>query len=174
MSQTSIIEFHNQLRVQSFRGPKGWNDLTYDQLLFWSSVLRKKMTKDETLLMACLKFYHIPKTVYLNLPKVYDLNLCWQMEWLLQNKLTTNVIGKFNIFFTTYYGPANRLANITIGEFRKTELFYDMFLRTGLSKYLHFLGALLFRPKGNSALDDVRKISIESDIMKRAKWFNKF
>lgn len=170
----STIEFHTTAKVESYRGPQSWNDLTREQLLLWCGILGQELTKDEALFLACVKFYNLPKERYLNIPQVYDLHLCWKMEWLLLNKLTTNVIGEFNIFFRSYYGPANRLTNLTIGEYRKTELFYDMYLRTGLTRYLHLLCAVLFRPKGKGSSDDVRCSLQEADVMKRAKLFKRF
>lgn len=171
---SSTIEIYNKDEVLTYQGPSGWNELTRDQLLFWCGVIRQELTLDEALLMACVNFYKIPRKVYLPLPEVVDLNLAWRMEWLTDNKLTNNVIGKFSIFFRSYYGPANRLANLTIGEYRRTELFYDLYLRTGLKKYLHLLCAVLFRPKGKGAVDDVRCELIESEVMKRAEWFRRY
>lgn len=171
---SSTIDIYIKDQVLSYKGPAGWNELSHDQLLLWAGLLRQELTKEEALLLAAVQFYKIPEKEYTLFPKIIDLHLSWQMQWLASNRLTTNVIGKFRLFFTNYYGPANRLANLTIGEYRRTELFYDMYLRTGLNKYLHLLCAVLFRPKGKGTVDDVRCALVESDVIKRADWFRRF
>lgn len=170
----SVISIHTNNSIESYYGPKGWNDMTREQLLLWCGILQQELTRNEALYMACVSMYGIPRYRFIELPEVFDINLTWHMDWLLENKLTSNIIGSFRLFLTKYYGPANRLANITIGEFRQTELFYDFYLRTGQKKYLYLLCAVLFRPKGKNRSDDERCAIHEIDVLKRADKFKRF
>lgn len=170
----SVLEFHTASNVEVYRGPQSWNNLSRDQLLFWCGVLRQELTREEALLLAAIRFYNLPASRYKHIERVHDLNLVWKMEWLLDNTLTKNVLGKFRLFFTVYYGPANSLGNLTIGEYRQTELFYDMYIRTGLNKYLYLLCAVLFRPKGKGSADDVRCALTMATVDRRAAKFRRY
>lgn len=154
-----------------YTGPNGWGDISREQLLAWSGVLRQSLSVDEALLLACYLLYRIPKAVYMRLPAVVDVHLRHRMEWLLDNMLTNNVIGYVRVWGLSYYGPAHRLSNISIGEYRYTELYYDMYLKSGERRYLLLLCAVLFRPRGGNKGDDVRSAIVERTVMRRAKLF---
>lgn len=168
----------NRINIESAKGkryytaPAEWNELTRKQLFIWSGLVRQSIPVEWVLKSAVLFFYGIRKKVYERLTPAQKAQLSGTLGYLVSgNSLTSNVIGSFRLFLSRYYGPANRLSNLTIAEYRRTELYYQLYLRTKEEFYLNLLCATLFRPRGFSAADDVRCEIGEIDLQARARTF---
>jgi len=63
----------------------------------------------------------------------------------LNSSLTKNLIPHFHHRFRTYFGPDEKLFNITFDEFLEAESHYSAFSKTGNTKELSKLTAVLYR-----------------------------
>ncbi len=167
----SVVDIYIDGKVHRFSGPKDWNSMSRKELLLWCGLGRQYLEVDTVLKIAAYCFYRIPKSVFRHFKAGEDLALADQMKWLLDNKLTNNLIGRIRIGWKVYYGPANRLSNLTIGEYRRADLFHQMYIKTGKKDYLLGLAATLFREKGGNAINDVRCELTENGVSNRAKFF---
>lgn len=167
----SVIDIHVNDKVHRFMGPADWNSMTRKQLLLWCGLGRRYLSIDAVLTISGYLFYNIPSSIFNLFKAGEDLAIADKMKWLLENKLTNNLIGKIRIGWKVYYGPANRLSNLTIGEYRRADLFHQMYIKTGKRDYLLALAATLFRQKGGKSMDDVRCELTENGVNRRAKFF---
>lgn len=165
----------NRIKIgkKRFTAPSEWNELSKKQLFMWSGIVRQKITVDFALKSAVLLFYKIKISLFNKMNEAQQVQLKQTLDFLASgNELTKNVIGSFRLFFTRYYGPANRLSNITVLEYRRTEIYYQLYQRTGEGRFLNLLCATLFRPKGKGKADeDVRNPILEIGINRRARLF---
>lgn len=84
------------------------------------------------------------------------------------------LIKSFSLRFKKYYGPQERLCNVTADEFKHAELFYNKFVEEKDEKYLFLLLATLWREKSKQYNpSDIRTPFNEFEIEKRAKKFQK-
>lgn len=173
----------NYIRLESvhskkrYSGPSSWNELTRKQLFVWSGIIRQRIPIEYALKSALILFYKVPLKLFNLLTPAQRVELTQTLSFLTdKNELTKNVIGSFRLFLTRYHGPSSRLSNLTISEYRRTELYYQLWHKTTDGQYLDLLAATLFRPKGNQHPDDdVRAPIVELDLQKRAsrfKWLN--
>ena len=158
-------------RTLKFRRVQGWQDLSRRQYLLWCGILRMELHVDEALDLATKLFYKISDKWWKHLNSGHRYELRKKLDFLLRIQATDNILDSFRLGLRKYYGPANKLSNLTIGEFRQTELYYDMYLHTGQTKFLHLLAATLFRPKGKRRGDDVRLPLDNYTVSSRAKIF---
>lgn len=155
-----------------FVAPSEWNELTKKQLFIWSGIILQRIPIELALSTAAIFFYRIPRHLFGLLSSVQRVQLSASLSFLESNDLTRNVIGSFRLFFRRYQGPANRLSNINISEYRRTEIYYQLYQSTRDEMYLNLLCATLFRPKTNRPIDeDPRKPILENDLKKRAETF---
>lgn len=164
------IEYKGKRR--HYRAPGEWNELTRRQLFEWCGIVRQAVPLDEAMDAAVMLLYDIPVDLLGRLNLAQRLQLAQSLEFLQDgNKLTANVIGRLWVLGRSYRGPAGRLANLTIGEYRRTELYYQLWLKNGDKQLLQLLAATLFRPKGKGRPDDVREGLNETRINRRAGLF---
>lgn len=165
----------NRIKIgkKRFSAPGEWNELSKKQLFIWSGIIRQKISIDFALKSAVILFYKISMPLFNRLTEAQQAQLKQTLGFLTEgNHLTKNVIGSFRLFFTRYYGPANRLSNITVIEYRRTEMYYQLYHRTGDIRFLNLLCATLFRPKGKGRVDeDVRNPVLEMGVNRRARLF---
>lgn len=166
------IELTYKNKHRTFSAPGTWDELTKQQLLKWSGVLRMELSKAEALTLAAYMFYKLPSGLMDKFTENESYELRKTMSFLVQNNLTKNVIGYISILGFKFHGPANRLGNLSIAEYRRTELYYDLYLKTQQKQFLYLLAATLFRPSGNSSDNDIRNNLTEKGISKRAKFFS--
>ena len=164
------IFFKNEQKI--FYAPSSWDEMTKKQLLKWCGVLRMDLTKGEALTLAVFLLYNLPARIIKILNEVQEIQLRQTMDYILKNELTKNVLGFISILGKKYHGPANRLANLSIAEYRRTELYYDLYLKTQKKQFLFLLAATLFRPSGNSSENDMRCKLTEKGVSKRANFFS--
>src|SRR5690606_32360899 len=93
------------------------------------------------------------------------------VSYLEEVQLTRNVIGTLWILGRRYYGPGNRLANITIAEYRRTEIYYQLYQKSKRREFLLLLAATLYRRRGGKNPEDPRKEMDERSIQRRADFF---
>lgn len=165
------IEIIDGVKKHAFHCAADWNTLSRRDLILWCGILRLELTVSEALDLAAYAMYRIPKKLYRNLTPVLRVQIRYTLDYLEKNSLTANVIGKIRIGFKSYHGPSNRLSNITIGEYRRTELYYDLYQRTGEQKYLYLLAATLWRNAGGKG-DDIRRGLSERAVSRRARFFS--
>ena len=95
-------------------------------------------------------------------------------ELFEKNRLQKWVIKSLKYGFKQYYGPSDFLANLTIGEYRQTEISYQSYLKTGNQKYLIVLISILYRQKRQGRiLNDIREDLTEFGTKARCKKFEK-
>jgi len=67
----------------------------------------------------------------------------------IDSRLTVNLIPYFKVSGTCYYGPADKLFNVTLSEFIHAETNLSRYNRTRDIKHLDTLIAILYRPQKN-------------------------
>jgi hypothetical protein len=67
----------------------------------------------------------------------------------IDSQLTKNLVPSFKVGGTIYYGPADRLFNITLSEFIHAETNLTRYSNTKEIQYLDNLIAILYRPQKN-------------------------
>lgn len=94
------------------------------------------------------------------------------VKFLLDDISRTIFIPAFKIKGTRYHPPLSRLQNITINEFSLADWAYYTWRKTGDTRYLDILCAILYRPQGGTELDirkPFNKILIEREVPKFKK-----
>jgi len=166
------IRIDDGRRARLFTAPSGWNELTKRHLFAWCGILRQEMDLETAMDAAVMLLYGIPVGLLARLTPVQRLQLSESLAFLRgENRLTSNVIERITLLGRVYYGPAGRLGNLTIGEYRRTELYYQLWLETRDSELLRLLAATLFRPRGKGKADDIRQAVSEARIQRRAGRF---
>lgn len=168
MISMNIIKIEGKI----YKCASSWNELAKKELLLWCGVLQLELTVVEALELAVWQFYRIPKKVFVNLSASQRAQLRSTLTFLEHNKLTANVLGSLRVLGLKYCGPAHRLANLTIGEFRRTELYYSMYMRSADKHFLYLLAATLFRRRGNVRGDDMRCELSEKTVIRNARLFS--
>ncbi|WP_353183592.1 hypothetical protein [Parapedobacter lycopersici] len=171
MNRISLV-YNGKLR--KFSAPSAWNELSRKQLYYWCGIIRMRIPVEQAMQAAVMFFYGISIGLLsrLNTSAAYDAQLRLSLDFLMgENTLTKNVIGSVRLFFRRYHGPSNRLANISVGEYRRTELYYQLYLKTGDQELLRLLAATLFRPAGKGGVEDIREPVNEIRINRRARLF---
>lgn len=144
--------------------PKNYNELNRKQLYFILKLFEKKLSTTEFLVLAWLQltntkllsqqFFKQRKAYYLFkhnkkrflLTSDELLQCTKQLEWLLkESSLTKNPIPFFRIRGKKYFGPTDKLYNITLGEFIFAETNFLSFCQSKEKMYLNHLIAILYR-----------------------------
>lgn len=166
-----VIQINLGGKTKKYTAPDIWDSLSKKQLLQWCSILRMELSKKEALTMAVYLFYNVPIAIFSQFTPAQDAQLRLTLDYLTKNSLTKNILGYIRILFKKFHGPANRLSNLNIAEFRRTELYYDLYLKTGKKHFLNLLAATLFRPAGGDSGNDVRCPLTEKGVIRRANFF---
>lgn len=186
--------------------PSGWNDLNKKQLLAITSLINKPIEYMEFKAKVLFAFtgwklsqsapeYYIIKT------KKHDFTVAlWQiveildaMDWFFKSTetkagkllhinatITRCTITHFSVNLRKYYGPADRLYNITFGEYLAADNYFSRYMETKEPGFLNKLVATLYRPKdkkytktGYDARGDIREPFNDNNIEARAKKISK-
>jgi hypothetical protein len=145
--------------------PQKWNDLSDWQLRMIGHFLflNHKDETDKSLFRHVFLFIlFLPKPSFWNLWKLAVLLFKFSFKELehytdfifdkkqLLTRFPRHIkVGRFP-FRKKLYGPADRLANVTISEFSYADTFYDKWIRDGETDELHRLTAILYRPKSKT------------------------
>ena len=160
----------------SFMAPSVWNEVSPRQLLLWISVLYGKNEEETKLALSVPIFYGLPVRVYKALKPSYRLQIAPSLRKLFnENQLNVWVFKSFRLFFKKYYGPADKLSNLTAYEFFNIcEPLYWEFKKTGDVRHLNALCAVLYRRKRKGLVnDDIREDITDAGIARRAERFSK-
>lgn len=154
-----------------YTAPSAWNELSFKQLIVWGKICTKNISPDDGLRLATIFFYKIPKSKFFGLNAAQQIQLTQTLDFLTEaNKLTNWLLPSVRISFNKYYGPAHRLTNVTIKEFRYTEFYYHAYSLSKDEKYLDCLIASLYRPKARKPSDnDLRVIITDILVQKNAR-----
>lgn len=155
----------------TYTAPSHWNELNEKQLIAWAAICLKKLSIDNAIRLALIAMYGIPPMEFFLIPESQKVELAPTIKFLFEkNNLVKWVIPQIGCGFRNYYGPEDRLGNITIAEFRRTELYYQAYIKTGQDEYLDLLIATLYRAKRKGLIDkDIREDITEYGIRNRAK-----
>jgi hypothetical protein len=166
------IKFNNI----NYTGPSVWNELNPDQLKSYAKLLlRKESQKDIVKLLLCIVF-RIPFNQFLKLKEFQITQLSPLVEFLQngQNHLDKWIIPTLEIKHKNLFGPVNKLANITIREFRYLELYYNAWKNSKDDKYINQLISCMYRPASTAVVDiDIRLPLSEIELNKRAVFIDK-
>ncbi|GAA4327407.1 hypothetical protein GCM10023149_30760 [Mucilaginibacter gynuensis] len=170
------ISFTHQGKFHAFAGPSKWNEVTAGQLLAWLNVLYANDDEEAKLAKAVPVFYGIGSKLYKAIRPYQRLQIAPTLRGLFsENKLDVWLMPSFRLRFKKYYGPADKLSNLTADEFfNYCEPLYWQYKATNDEAKLNALCAVLYRPKRKGAVnDDIREPITEAGIAKRARLFKK-
>jgi hypothetical protein len=148
--------------------PTTWNELSKKQLLRVADFLDQRLTEFDFK----VKMFFVLSGWKLNeygvkIGRKYHNIVAWQFVELskkaaflltetetkderitfIQSKLTCNCVPEFRCRFRRYYGPADRLYNLTFGEYIVADNYYTRYLETRNVEFLDKLMATLYRRK---------------------------
>ena len=159
-------------KIHNYSGPSSWAEITPKQLRVWAKVCLLKTKVSDALKAITFIFFGIKEKVFEQLEDEQHHQIHSKISFLQKNTCFFWVIPSFTFLLKKYYGPANRLSNLTINEYRVTELYYQLFIKQNDVKHLHYLIATLYRPKrGEVIKNDVRADYNEYQMARRAKYF---
>lgn len=166
-----------------YYAPENFNEFTEAHLIAWAGICLKKLKIEDLIRVILVVFYQIPISRFDKIPESHKAQLAPTLRFLFgKNTLTKWVIKKLKIWSvwsgsTKLYGPADKLANITIAEFRALEMYYQAYARlmekgevNKAASFIDLLIATLYRPKRNGIIDnDIREPLAEHEVMQRAE-----
>jgi hypothetical protein len=157
--------------------PGCWNELTNKQLIQAAKVLGSTLPRDEMRMRLLMVLVNVPW---------YSLRAYWLWFKLDEDALPdllsltdflfdTNDLTDWKIKWVkpfgapTYYGPFNRLSNITLHEFSYADTAFNAYLETEDMHQLNKLIAVLYRPAIDHSANDVREPFDQYKLEKRAR-----
>ena len=181
--------------------PDAWNELSRRQLLSITDLMQFNMPETEFKVKVLFlltgwkmkkhgEYYKIKakKNEYI-LAAWQIVEMCKKLDWLFKETETKNgkiinvnatltrcTIPHFSHHLRKYYGPADRLYNITFGEYIAADNYFSGYVETGNSGFLDKLVATLYRckdpkytPNSYEARGDIREPFNPNTIDARAK-----
>jgi hypothetical protein len=170
------LSFTYRNKPKQYRAPANWNELNPVQLIRWAAVAFGDFDNDDKLRLAVYIMYNIEYRIYLHLQDHFKVQLFPKIEFLFkQCQVNKWLIKRLRMGFRYYYGPADKLTNLTANEFfNYTEVLYQAWTKTKADKHLNALCGILYRQKRESEVfDDIRAPLTDAGIGKRAKRFEK-
>lgn len=170
----NLVSLKFRGKLIQLAAPSGWNGITPAQFLTWIITLQADLTEEEKLRRAVPIFYSTKRRLYRHIPEHYLIQFAPTLRFLFeQNKLNKWLIQSFRHRFRRYYGPADKLSNLTAYEFFIVcEPLYWKYKATGSISTLNALVATLYRPKRNDIVqNDLREPLTDAGIAARAKRF---
>ncbi len=159
-------------KVHKYTGPSSWEEITPKQLRIWAKVCLLRAGVNDAFKAITYIFFGIKADLFEQLDDAQHDQIHSKISFLKKNQCYFWIIPSFKFWFKKYYGPANRLSNLKVKEFRVTELYYQLFIKQKNPKYLDYLIATLYRPKRSGVIDnDIRVDYNEYQTIKRAKFF---
>jgi hypothetical protein len=143
--------------------PTSWNQLTAKQLLFISKLFIRGLTEAEFLSLAVIKLTGLRvvdkesdplQHVFKKDGKKFTMNVyqfhtfCNEARFLLEEpEFDKQLFPMIRIGLRRYYGPADRLMNMTFGEWLQTDIFFRHYQRTKERKFLEMAVACMYRTR---------------------------
>lgn len=161
--------------AESYTAPSSWDELTPRELKIWASICLHPISLIDAKKILAQFFYRISAKTKKHLKTMQLLQIGDTLDFLFdKNNLTKWIIPRFRHRFRRYYGPEDAFANLTIAEYRRTELYYQSYVHTQDNEWLIKLTATLYRPKRKGTItDDIREELTEHGVFKRSKRFKK-
>lgn len=136
----------NEIRIDTSKGrhmilraPASWNEMDEKRLVSWAAIVLKKMSLENSARMALLMMYDIPVKIFIPMSDVLKIQLADTIKFLYSPVAVSKwVIPTMKIKLTSYYGPSDRLENVTIGEYAKLEFYYQVYVKRGSEQALEF------------------------------------
>ena len=171
LSTSQFIHISKNLKRARFQGRSvfGAANLGSTSLPAFDEILQSLRIEFLSILLGVRSYYLMRLTKmgrsFLGLFPDEIQELCQQTNFLFQeNNRTINPIPKVKRWCHIYYGPSDRLANITAGEFHFADLFFQEWMDTDNESTLDKLVAVLYRPKGKGFLHDPDSDFFSGDI----------
>ncbi len=168
------LSFTYKNKPYSFTAPETWNEVSERQLLLWLSVLYGRAEEEGKLALSVPIFYGLSTKHYKALAPHQRLQIAPTLRKLFkENTLNVWLIRSFRLHFRKYYGPADKLSNLTAHEFFNIcEPLYWQYKKKGDDSTLNALCAVLYRRKRSGIVDnDIREDITDAGIALRAKRF---
>ncbi|WP_343524394.1 hypothetical protein [Pedobacter sp.] len=139
-----------------YSGPANWKQMQKEHLMMWASAMCSNLVTQKAKIILAALLFKIPKHVLINvLPRHERIRLSFKINFLFKkNELSAWLIPSFWFGFRKYYGPKNKLSNLTTEEFGLCELCWENFQLTKDQGFLDVLIAILYRPRRFFAIDD--------------------
>ena len=155
----SVVEFIKYIDLGA--APRSWNDLTRAQILFICELFSRGKEENNFLTRIALHVFKLKplkalregefflflqgrKRIILSPEQVTSLSK--KFSWLKETSdLTKQKLPEVRIGLRKYYGPDDKLFNLTFAEYQTAENFYLAFNKTRDQKYLDLLVATLYR-----------------------------
>lgn len=165
----------NNGRTVRLNAPSSWNELNSTHLLTWSRICLQTVPLQTAKYLAVAGIYQIPTEILESLKEPHLLQISHTLAFLFnKNRLSKWLIKSFKYQTKRYYGPDDHLANLSIFEYRCTELCYQSYLKNQDRKSLILLTATLYRPKRKGTIyDDIREDLSDYEVNRRVKRFKK-
>ena len=162
-------------KTEVYTAPASWDELSPKQLRYWSAICLQSIPLNEAKKQLVKLCYRIPQRTFNHLKTGQVPQIADTLNFLFENnQLTKWLIKSVRWGFVRYYGPGDFLANLTIAEYRRTELYYQAYVRSTDKQWLALLMATLYRRKrGNKVTDDIREDLTEHGVEKRSRRFSK-
>lgn len=155
-----------------FKAPSSWAEVTPAQLSAWILTIQSDMPETDKLKLAVPIFFGISAKVYRQLPEHYRIQFAPPLRFLFEeNRLDTWLLETVKPkWFKKYYGPADKLSNITAYEFfAYCEMFYWQYKTKPDEATLNTLIAVLYREKRSAGIsNDVRVPLTDHGVASRA------
>jgi hypothetical protein len=170
--------------------PQNWNELTREQLLYiarnwegWKELAKAEQSlfraRSELMLQLCglkkrgdLKTLCQWMTKY-GQQKTADIDLIALGDWVFEKQdLTKQLLPKIRVgWFSSVFGPGDRLNDIDIEEFSFAFAAYGSYMRTQKDEDLNNLVAVLYRPASDDfhKTGDIREPFVVKKIAARAR-----
>lgn len=130
--------------------PASWEEMSRRQLLHWSGISLQNMEVLQAKMTFVKRASCFSKTTKKHLRKTQLVAIAQRLKFLNHTPVMSAwLIPSFRLFFRRYYGPGDALSNMTISEFRITELCFQQYLKTANKQFLVTLAATIYRPRSN-------------------------
>jgi hypothetical protein len=167
------VSFELVGKTHHLQAPSSWNEVSFTQLRAWLVVLQSDLSDPDKLRLAVPVFFKMKARLLKLFPESLRVQMAAVLGFLSEdNRLDQWLAPKLKTgWFTTLYGPASKLSNLTAHEFFSyTELFYWQYKTTLDPGALHALIAVLYREKRVAGVNnDIRVPLTDAGVAKRVK-----
>lgn len=165
-----------QLNDTIFNGPEKWNDLTRENLLVLAKCIGYTGKPDLVNYVLVCELFGIGRKWRKLLRRSHLDQMAACLDFLLEeNSLNKWLIPSISAGMFTYYGPKDRLADLTAMEFVQIEAYYERYVHTEKEEYLDGLIASLYRRKsffshGRVAFSDENVAKLAKEVASLPKY----
>jgi len=168
------LSFQYRGKLRQYKGPSVWNEVPRRAFLLWMAVMYSRYTDDMKLRLGVMIFYGIPVKTYTKIKESLRLQILPSLQNLFNsNTLNRWLIPSVSVFGRKFYGPADKLSNLTAFEyFNACEPLYFKWKQNNDEAALTALCAVLYRPARKGPVDnDLREPYTDAGRAKRIRLF---